>query len=175
MENFMADQSRACGVVTGDGLLVSLSSAAVASSKLQQLDVQYAALMYRSFCALHGSDSDEYRAQRTVRFQQVETTLAEQLQLGGCAADNSNSDTASETASSSQHNAHSSKHVNANFFSLLVDERPLVDTITSSNGSSMVIETSDRTIECVPLVLSSGEGSSGNDAAPQVIFLVNCV
>lgn len=174
MEHFMADQSRACGVATGDGMLVSLSSAAISSSKLQQLDVQYAALMYRSFCALHGSDSDEYRTQRGQRFQLEESSLAEQLQLGNATADNTNSDTASETASSSHHNTHSSKHLNANFFSLHVDERPLVDTIASSSASAMVIETSERTIECVPLVLSTGEGPLGNDGASQVVFLVNC-
>lgn len=174
----MADPKRACGVVTGDGMLVSLSSAAVSSSKLLPLDVQYAALIYRSFCALHGSDSEEYRSQRGQRFQNEERSLAELLQLGGSAPDHANSDTASETASSSvHHSTHVSKPLNANFFGLLADDRPLVDTITTSKGSSMVIETSSRTIECVPLVLPLPDVAGplvAADAPSQVVFLVNC-
>lgn len=171
----MADPSRACGVVTGDGLLVSLSSAA--ASKLGKLEVQHVALVYRSFCSLHGIDSDEYRAQRGPRFQLEEPMLAEQFQQGG-AADSTNSDSASESAASSAQHAQPKKSLNTNFFCLNADDRPLVDTVVQSNASLLSIETSERTIECCPMVLPSQQATSPislvTDSAQDVVFLVSC-
>lgn len=168
--DFPIDLSQAvstAALVTGDGLIVLHRS--LNESHFTPEDACQAALMYRRFCTLHGCDRDEYQQQLGGGFSQTESVIAAYLGHP-LVSETAVSDSASEAPSSAQNGPQKGK-LNTNFFALHADDRAAADVVANTNGTSMVIETSERTIECGPFIAPASSHDAGSSYA-RLMFVV---
>lgn len=157
-------------ILTGDCLVVGHCGS---DERLSRMESQFCGMVYRSFCRLHGCDRDEYKQQLGARFQSPEFALADSLQEHSATATADVSDSASDSAYSSHNHLSmtSNRLLNTNFFCGLVDERPMSDTMVHCRPKSVVIETSERTVECQGIV-SGGEAHDSTSHPSQVTLVI---
>jgi hypothetical protein len=83
---------------------------------------------------------------------------------------------------SSTNHGSSQKPTNTNFFSLHIDDRPSADAVLSKKAGTMVVETTERQVECYAVVTECGSQSTDHSSdaehsmeMPRLVLVVSSV